>query len=196
MHPLWLSYRQSSSPRLASPGDGPQLGPNPLVGAVTLTGVTDTNDWADRFDRELADLMLQRAEGPEGGETGVPAFLGIRFTSIEPGRCEAELDVGEHLLNPFGAAHGAVLASLVDHMMGSSVLPVIPRGTWPATLEFKINYLAPTRPGILRATSQVVSLSTRTAVVSVECENDGRLVGTALGTIALAPPKVPSDVRP
>jgi uncharacterized protein (TIGR00369 family) len=123
-----------------------------------------------------------------GLDGGLPGYLGIRFTEVAPGRCVAELDVGEQLLNPFGAAHGAVLASLVDHMLGSVVAPIIPKGTWPATLEFKLNYLAPTRPGVLRATSRVLTMSKRTAVVSVECENGGRLVGTALGTIALSPP--------
>ena len=154
--------------------------------------MTAPNDWTDRFDEELARGMLRLSQAPEGGETGVPAYLGIRFTSVEAGRCVAELEVGDHLLNPFGAAHGAVLASLVDHMLGSAVFPIIPRGTWPATLEFKLNYLAPTRPGVLRATAQVVSLSKKTAVVQVECENEGRLVGTALGTIALSPPR-PKD---
>ena len=152
--------------------------------------MTETNPWSDRFDEELAIGMMRRSQAPEGGDTGVPGYLGIRFTEVGPGRCVAELEVGEHLLNPFGAAHGAVLASLVDHMLGSAVFPIIPRGTWPATLEFKINYLAPTRPGTLRATSRVVSLSKKTAVVAVDCENDGRLVGTALGTLALTPPKV------
>ena len=151
--------------------------------------MTGTTDWTDRYDEELALGMLRRSQGPEGGDTGLPGFLGIRFTEVEPGRCVAELDVGDHLLNPFGAAHGAVLASLVDHMLGSAVFPLVPRGTWPATLEFKINYLAPTRPGVLRATSRVVSLSRKTAVVSVDCHNDGRLVGTALGTLALTPPR-------
>lgn len=151
--------------------------------------MTATTDWSDRFDRELADMMLTGAQAPEGTETGVPGYLGIRFTQVEPGRCVAEIDIGEHLLNPFGAAHGAVLASLVDHVLGSAVYPLVPRGTWPATLEFKLNYLAPTRPGTLRASSQVLSLSKRTAVVSVDCDNDGRLVGTALGTIALTPPR-------
>jgi 1,4-dihydroxy-2-naphthoyl-CoA hydrolase len=154
--------------------------------------VTEMPDWSDRFDEELANGMLRRSAAPEGGETGLPAYLGIRFTEVGPGRCVAELDVGEHLLNPFGAAHGAVLASLVDHMLGSAVFPIIPRGTWPATLEFKISYLAPTRPGVLRATSRVLSLTRKTAVVAVDCENDGRLVGTALGTIALTPPKATS----
>ena len=146
------------------------------------------NDWSDRFDEELAVAMLRGSLGPEGTEGGVPGFLGIRFTEVEPGSCVAELDVGEHLLNPFGAAHGAVLAALIDHVLGSAVFPIVPRGTWPATLEFKVNYLAPTRPGVLRATGRVLSLSKRTAVVSVDCENGGRLVGTALGTIALTPP--------
>ena len=134
-------------------------------------------------------MMVSRSQAPDGGDTGVPGYLGIRFTAVEPGRCVAEVDVGEHLLNPFGAAHGSVLASLVDHMLGSAVFPIVPRGTWPATLEFKVNYLAPTRPGVLQATSRVLSLSKKTAVVAVDCENDGRLVGTALGTIALSPPK-------
>ncbi len=151
--------------------------------------MTDTTDWTDRFDRELAEMLLTRSQAPEGSGTGVPGYLGIRFTEVEAGRCVAELDVGEHLLNPFGAAHGAVLAALVDHVLGSAVFPIVPRGTWPATLEFKVNYLAPTRPGILRASARVLSLSKKTAVVSVDCENDGRLVGTALGTIALSPPK-------
>lgn len=151
--------------------------------------MTDTTDWSDRFDQELADTMLLGSAAPEGTDTGVPGYLDIRFTEVGPGWCVAELDVGDHLLNPFGAAHGAVLASLVDHVLGSAVFPIVPRGTWPATLEFKVNYLAPTRPGVLQAKSRVLSLSKRTAVVSVDCENDGRLVGTALGTIALSPPK-------
>ena len=76
-------------------------------------------------------------------------------------------------------------------MLGSAVFPVVPRGTWPATLEFKINYTAPARLGPLRATARVVSMSKRTAVVAVECENGGRVVGTALGTVAITAPKTP-----
>jgi uncharacterized protein (TIGR00369 family) len=156
--------------------------------------VTSPPEWSDRYDEELARFMLQRSQAPEGGgETGVPAYLGIRFTEVGPGWCVAEVEVGDHLLNPFGAAHGAVLASLVDHVLGSAVFPIIPRGTWPATLEFKINYLAPTRSGVLRATGRVVSLTRKTAVVAVDCENEGRLVGSALGTLALTPPKSVGD---
>ena len=140
--------------------------------------------YADRFDQRIADGMLAQANEHV---TGVPEYLGIQITGVGPGWCVAELEVRPELLNPFGAAHGAVLSSLIDHVLGSAVFPIVPLGTWPATLEFKVNYLAPARVGTLSARSEVVSISSRTAVVSVECTNSGRLVGTALGTIALAP---------
>ena len=149
-------------------------------------------EWTDRYDEDIAQWMLRESRAPEGGDSGLPAYLGIRFVEVGPGHCVAELTVAEHLLNPFGAAHGAVLASLVDHVLGSAVLPIVPRGTWPATLEFKLNYMAPTRVGTLRATARVLSMSSRTAVVAVDCDNDGRPVGSGLGTIALTPPKAPS----
>ncbi|MEJ5254381.1 MAG: PaaI family thioesterase [Acidimicrobiales bacterium] len=149
----------------------------------------DQPQWAERFDHEIAEAMVRASAAPEGFNTGIPAYLGIHFTEVVPGRCVAELEVGEHLLNPFGAAHGAVLASMVDHVLGSVVFPLVPRGTWPATLEFKLNYLAPVRPGRLRATARLRSLTQRTAVVEVDCESGDRLVGTALGTLALTPPR-------
>ena len=142
--------------------------------------------FADRFDQRIADGMLARANDHI---TGVPEYLGMTITGVGAGWCVAELEVRAELLNPFGAAHGAVLASLVDHVLGSAVFPIVPLGTWPATLEFKLNYLAPSREGVLSARAEVVSISSRTAVVSVECTNGGRVVGTALGTIALTPPK-------
>ena len=111
----------------------------------------------------------------------------MTITSVGPGWCEVELEVTDELLNPFGAAHGAVAASIVDHALGTAVFPLLPLGTWPATLEFKLNYLAPVRPGVLRARAEVVSISARTAVVTVECTNRDRVAATALGTIAITP---------
>ena len=48
--------------------------------------MTDTTDWSDRFDQELAHMMLRQSEAPEGYGTGVPGYLDIRFTedSIRP----------------------------------------------------------------------------------------------------------------
>lgn len=141
--------------------------------------------YADRFDRALAEGMVSLS----GADSGVPGFLGLHFTGVGPGWCTCELEVTADLLNPFGAAHGAVVASLVDHVLGSSVFPLVPRGTWPASLEFKVNYLAPARQGPLVARAEVAAISSRTAVVQIDCTSDGRVVATALGTVALVPPK-------
>jgi uncharacterized protein (TIGR00369 family) len=119
----------------------------------------------------------------------VPDYLGIRLVDIGPGWIVAEMDVRPELLNPFGAMHGAALSALVDHVLGSAVFPLVERGTWPATLEFKLNYLAPVRTGVVRAQSKVVALRARTAVVQVDVSNEGTLVGTALGTISINRPR-------
>jgi uncharacterized protein (TIGR00369 family) len=141
--------------------------------------------FGDRFDQSFADWMV--ANGSDTG--GVPGFLGMRFTEVGPGWCTCRIDVTAELLNPVGVAHGAVVASLVDHVLGSSVIALVPRGTWPASIEFKVNYLAPAREGELVARAEVVSLSSRTAVVQITCTSGGRDVATALGTVALVPPK-------
>ena len=145
----------------------------------------DDPRFIDTYDAELAAGMLQLSQSI----TGVPEYLGIALVGIGPGWVAGEMTVRPELLNPFGAMHGAAVAALVDHLLGSAVFPLIPRGTWPATLEFKINYLAPVREGIVRAESRVVALTSRTAVVGVEVLNGGRAVATALGTIALTAPK-------
>lgn len=141
--------------------------------------------FGDRFDPDLAAWML--SNGSDGG--GIPGYLGMRFTEVGPGWCTCRIDVTAELLNPVGVAHGAVVASLVDHVLGSSVITLVPRGTWPASLEFKVNYLAPAREGELVARAEVVSLSSRTAVVQITCTSGGRPVATSLGTVALVPPK-------
>jgi uncharacterized protein (TIGR00369 family) len=101
----------------------------------------------------------------------------------------AELDVRPELLNPFGSAHGGTLAALVDHVLGAVLYPLIPRGAWAATTELKLNVLAPIRSGVLQARSEVISLTKRTAVVRIDANNEGRLVGAAQGTVTISAPK-------
>jgi uncharacterized protein (TIGR00369 family) len=145
----------------------------------------------EHFDREIAEAMVQNrfSAGRAGG--GLPDYLQIRTTSVEPGRLTCELPVTEELLNPFGAAHGGVVSALIDHALGAVCFPVITRGSWPATQEFKLNFLAPARPGPMLAEASIVSMSRRTAIVRIDVANNGRLVCAAQGTVAIMPPKAP-----
>lgn len=140
----------------------------------------------DSYDPELAAHLL---DPDRDLRDGIAGYLGIRIVDVGPGRATAEVDVRDELVHRFGALHGGVVATLVDQVLGSAVYPVAPAGTWPATLEFKLNYLSPVRRGVVRATSRVVSMTTRTAVVQVDVTNGDRPVAVAMGTISLNPPK-------
>jgi 1,4-dihydroxy-2-naphthoyl-CoA hydrolase len=139
----------------------------------------------EHFDEATAEAL----KGADRN-TGLPAYLGIRTVEVGPARLVAELDVHAELLNPFGSAHGGVVAALVDHVLGSVLYPVIERGRWAATTEFKLNLLTAVRGGTLRAEAAIVSMTRRTAVVQVEVTNDGRLACLAQGTVLI--PELPA----
>jgi uncharacterized protein (TIGR00369 family) len=138
------------------------------------------------YNPAVAEAILSRAGVFDGG---LPGFLKISVTSLGPGTVTCELPVTEELLNPFGAAHGGVVSALVDHVLGAVCIPVIEPGSWPATQEFKLNFLAPARPGPMVADAQIVSLSKRTAVVRIDVSNNGRLICAAQGAVAIMAPR-------
>ncbi|HEV3227253.1 MAG TPA: PaaI family thioesterase [Acidimicrobiales bacterium] len=139
----------------------------------------------ETYDEQVAAAVLKG----NTGLTGLPEYLGITTTDVGPGTMTAELEVRPELLNPFGTAHGGVMTGLVDHVLGSVLYPLIPKGAWAATTEFKVNLLAPARDGKLRARSQVMAMTKRTAVVRIDVTNDDRLVGLAQGTVTISAPR-------
>ena len=120
---------------------------------------------------------------------GIDGYLGIVATEFEPGRLVAEMEVTKDLITVMGTMHGGCLSALCDHMLGVVMYPVMPPGSWAATTEFKINLLAPVTTGICRATSEIIAMTRRMAVVRIEIENEGRLVAAAQGTCTIVAPK-------
>ena len=141
-------------------------------------------EFAD-YDPDLADFLRASGDLP----TGLPGYLGIRTVDVGPGTMTVALDCRDELLNPFGMAHGGVVSALVDHVLGAVLYPVIPRGAWAATTEFKLNLLAPVRDGVVQAAAEIVSLGKRTAVVRIDVHNADRLVAVAQGTVTVSPPR-------
>ena len=81
------------------------------------------------------------------------------------------------------------MAGLVDHILGSVLYPMLRRGQWAATTEFKLNYLAPVHSGTLRAEATVITMTNRTAVVRADVTNNGTLACVAQGTLLVVDPK-------
>jgi uncharacterized protein (TIGR00369 family) len=139
----------------------------------------------EHFDQKVADAMI-RANDAVGG---LPGFLGVKFVEFGPGRLVAEMEVKPEHLTPFKIIHGGIMAGLVDHVLGCVLYPLMPRGAWAATTEFKLNYLAAVNGGKLTAESSVVSMTRTTAVVRCDVTNDGRLACIAQGTLLVREPK-------
>lgn len=139
----------------------------------------------DRFDQEVADAFVRIHKE----QTGLPKFLGLRVETVEAGRMVVTIDARKEFHNPFGTMHGGIIAGLVDHVLGAVLYPVIPRGHWAATTEFKLNYLAPVREGAVTAEANIISMTKRTAVVRVDVSNEGRAVCAAQGTVLIQQPK-------
>jgi 1,4-dihydroxy-2-naphthoyl-CoA hydrolase len=144
----------------------------------------------ENYDERVAEGVIASHE--DG--SGLNGWLGIRLTEMWPGGLRAVLPVRSELLTPFGNLHGGVLAAFCDHVLGTVFYPVMPRGAWAATTEFKLNYLAPVRTGELEATARIVALSKRTGVVRIEVVNDDRTVCAAQGTVLVMAPKGMEDV--
>jgi uncharacterized protein (TIGR00369 family) len=139
----------------------------------------------EHFDQKIADAMIRANDG----SGGLPGFLGVKFVEFGPGRLLAEMEVKPEHLTPFEIIHGGIMAALVDHVLGCVLYPLMPRGAWAATTEFKLNYLAAVKSGKLTAESTVISMTRTTAVVRCDVTNDGRLACIAQGTLLVREPK-------
>ena len=152
---------------------------------MTVSNVVAMPDFP-HYTQKVADAMLEPGELIE---TGLMGFLQIRHVSFGPGTMVAEVDVRDDLLTPFGTLHGGVISALADHVLGSVMYPVMERGQWAATTEFKLNLLRPVREGVLQASAEIISMSRRMAVVRIDITNGDRLAGAAQGTVSIQDPK-------
>jgi len=141
--------------------------------------------FADRFDADVAQGFIRANDRL----TGLPQYLGLRIVEVGPGTLRAEMTVREDLLTPFKTMHGGVISAVCDHVLGCVCYPLMARGQWAATTEFKLNLLAPVTKGTLSANATVVSMSKALAVVRIEVANEDRLVALAQGTVTIRDPK-------
>ncbi len=139
----------------------------------------------EHFDTKMAAGLLRSAA--ELG--GLPDYLAIRHIELSAGHLLAEMEAREDLLTPFGNLHGGCLSAFVDHCLGFVFYPVIPKGAWVATTEFKLNLIKPVSAGVCQATTQVVALARRSGVARIDVINNDQLVCAAQGTVTIVLPK-------
>jgi acyl-CoA thioesterase len=113
-------------------------------------------------------------------------LIGFEITARGEGRCTSELDADESHLNPHGIVHGAVLYALADTAMGGALTSVLEAGELCSTIEIKINYFRPARPGHLRCETRLIHKGKRTGALESEIfDEKDRLIARATGTFMI-----------
>jgi 1,4-dihydroxy-2-naphthoyl-CoA hydrolase len=137
------------------------------------------------YDERIAAGFLAN----RGGAGGLPEFLGIKIVDVGPGTMTGELVVRPELMTGIGNMHGGVLSAFCDHMLGCVCYPVMKKGQWGATTEFKINLTAPVTKGTVTARAEIINLSRTQAVVRIDIVNEGRRAAIAQGTVTIRDPR-------
>ena len=95
------------------------------------------------------------------------------------------VDATDEHLNPHGAVHGGLLATMLDVAMSGAVAET--GGTSPMTVSLTVTYLEPGRPGRLEARAKVRKRGKRLLVVEGEVVQDGDVLADALATFSVQP---------
>ncbi|HEY4025404.1 MAG TPA: PaaI family thioesterase, partial [Candidatus Dormibacteraeota bacterium] len=121
--------------------------------------------------------------------TGMWANLGARLTKVESGDVvvEARLTAEAHGF-PSGRGtivHGGAVAALADMALASAGATLNADGQTLATVDLKVDFLQPARPGTMLARGQVRRRTRRLCFASASVEqDDGTVVAEARAVLA------------
>lgn len=118
-------------------------------------------------------------------DVGFRKWLGVEYEVMEDGHAVLGLPVTDDMRNQRRVVQGGVLAAVIDVAMGTAAAGgnYDTRKRPLATLELKVNYLAPATGDRLTAKADVVRGGSRTFVVRCDVyREDGEICATGLGT--------------
>ena len=116
---------------------------------------------------------------------GFIGLIGAAAPESNDGTARLAVEVDDRHLNPAGAVHGGMLATLVDATMGAAVRSVVDEEEAPATSQLTVTYLRPGKPGQLQVTAKVSKRGDSLTVCEADVEQDGKTLVHALATFAL-----------
>ncbi len=116
--------------------------------------------------------------------------VGIELDAVSPGECHASLKVRPDHLQQTGVVHAGVIATLADHAAGGAAGSVLEKGSYPLSIEFKINFLHGASTGKLVCHAKVLRSGRNIVVAEAEVmavtKNGGEtLIAKAMVTLAV-----------
>lgn len=135
-------------------------------------------------EREILEWFARRAE-PTASR-----LLGFRMREADPatGRVLVEFAASAEFCNPIGTVQGGFIAAMLDDAMSVAALVKSQMRLVVPTLEMKISFLAPVRPGPVLAEGRVLQLGKSSGFLEGRL-NDmaGTLLATASATVRPVP---------
>lgn len=132
-------------------------------------------------------------EAIEAGRQLCPAgeLLGWKVLEVDAAQksFKAEFVARPEFLNPAGIVQGGFLAAMLDETLSPAVAACLQPGEFPATLEMKVSFVSPARPGPLVGEATVVSQGNRVCFVEGKLSDlEGQVVATATATALVQRP--------
>ena len=111
-----------------------------------------------------------------------------RVVLMEGGRAIIEYEAGLHMCHSGGVVQGGFVAGWIDAAMAHAVMGLLGRDVAPMSLEMKVSYFAPARPGLVIAEGWIERPGkTNCFVEGVLKDGAGALLAKASSTLRLMP---------
>ena len=139
---------------------------------------------------DISGLDVLRAVS-EGVVEMPPAavLLGWKALDLQPGRARVQYTARPDFCNPHGAIQGGFLAAMLDDAMGPALLTTLPADQFAPTIEMKVNFVRPARPGPIIAEGTLVHKTSSIAFLEGKLTTiDGDLIATATATARIFDP--------
>jgi uncharacterized protein (TIGR00369 family) len=118
-------------------------------------------------------------------EAPISKLLGWKYLSFdrEARVLKVEMQARSEFLNPVGVIHGGMLAAMLDETLSPTLALTLGPGEFAPTLELKVNFIAPTKPGPALGTGRIVHRGRSICFMEGQLHDDGgNLLATATAT--------------
>jgi uncharacterized protein (TIGR00369 family) len=138
----------------------------------------------------LLDPAREAAIRESFARQGLMQHLGATIVRLAPGEAVLRLPYGERVTQQQGSFHGGAIGALADIAGGYAAMTVVEPGMEVAAVEFKINFLAAFRDGLLEARGRVLRAGKRIIVTAADVSHhadDGTVSDCAVLQQTIAP---------
>ncbi|WP_310498195.1 PaaI family thioesterase [Sandarakinorhabdus sp.] len=110
----------------------------------------------------------------------------VRVVRFDPGHAAIEYRCGLHMCHSGGVAQGGFVAGWIDAAMAHAVIAKFGETRVPMTLELKVSYFAPAKPGLVLAEAWIEAGGSRTIFTEGRLtDSAGKVLAKATSTITM-----------